>query len=244
MDELKMPLPEPNGFVVTLNQQGYMTSTVDVFMQSFIDFAGTINKPVVDIGAAYGVATIPALVKGATVIANDLDERHLLILRERVPETLKEKLSLYPGRFPDELSFKSSSIGAFMIARVVHFFSPEKLIESAEKLFEWLDVGGKVFLTAETPYLKNWESFIPIFEQRKKEGNLWAGFVDDVMKYAPERGKFLPKTMLFLDPSVLRIVFENAGFEIEKVDFLSRPEFPEDLRRDGRESVGLICKKV
>lgn len=238
-----MPEPEANGFVVTLNKQGYMTSTIDVYMQAFIDYASTCSGKVVDIGAAYGVATIPALTKGANVIANDTDERHLNILKDRTPPEFHSNLELLVGSFPDDLNFEKNCIEAFLIARVLHFFSPEKLLFSINKLHDWLKPNGKIFLTAETPYLKNIATFIPIYEKRLKEGELWAGFMEDVIKYNPERGKFLPKTMLFLDRNTLRIIFENAGFIIEKIDFLPRPEFPDDMRLDNRESVGLICRK-
>jgi hypothetical protein len=63
------------------------------------------------------------------------------------------------------------------------------------------------------------------------------------MEFAPDRGKHLPPTMLFLDPDILSSVFEDVGFVIDKVDFLARPEFPADMRLDNRESVGLICHK-
>ena len=239
-----MPEPESNGFVVTLNKQGYMTSTVDVYMQAFIDYSAMCKGRVVDIGAAYGVASIPALVKGAKVIANDTDERHLSILKVRTPENVRHNLELMVGSFPDDLNVNKGEIDGFLIARVLHFFSPEELVHAVKKLHGWLEVGGKVFLTAETPYLKNIETFIPVYEERVKSGNPWAGFMEDVIKYNPERGKFLPKTMLFLDPATLRRVFEKEGFKIEKLDFLPRPEFPLDMQRDGRESVGLICSKL
>lgn len=37
--------------------------------------------------------------------------------------------------------------------------------------------------------------------------------------------------------------FEDQGFIVEKCAYLPRPEFPDDLRYDGRESVGLIARK-
>jgi len=241
--QLEMPAPEANGFIPTLNKQGYMTSMLDFYMKSFVEYAATCKLPVVDIGAAYGIASIPALQNGAQVIAVDTDERHLQILRNQVPSALQKNLQTLCASFPENLNFRENSIGAFLLARVVHFFAPEKLTLAAHKLYEWLTPGGNVFLTAETPYLKNWRTFIPIYEKRRAAGNLWAGYVENVMEFAPERGKMLPPTMLFLDPETLKKTFAEAGFIIEKVDFLPRPEFPEDLRLDNRESVGLICRK-
>jgi hypothetical protein len=49
------------GFVPMLNGLGFMSTRMDIFMEAFIAFAKTSLAPVADIGAAYGVATIPAL---------------------------------------------------------------------------------------------------------------------------------------------------------------------------------------
>ena len=63
------------------------------------------------------------------------------------------------------------------------------------------------------------------------------------MSIAPERGQSLPKQMHLLDPEVLARVFSQSGFAIEHADFFARPEFPEDIRLGGRESVGVIAAK-
>ncbi len=240
---IKMPDPEPNGFVKTLNNMGFMTSQLDRFSQEFADFAPQAPGPVLDVGAAYGVATLEALNKGARVIANDIDSRHLEILRDRVPEPNKTRLELLAGAFPEELTVKPGSLGAVLVCRVLHFFDGPKLDQSARILFDWLASGGRVFIVAETPYLKNFQSFIPTYEARRAAGDPWPGFIDDVMAIAPERGASLPPKMHFLDPEVLTRVFRAAGFIVEKAETFARPEFPEDIQLDGRESVGLVARK-
>jgi hypothetical protein len=125
----------------------------------------------------------------------------------------------------------------------MHFFDGAKLETSARILLNWLASGGKVFIVAETPYLKNFSSFIPTYEARRAAGNPWPGFIDDVMAVAPERGVSLPPQMHLLDPEVLSRVFRQAGFVIEKAEMFARPEFPEDIQLDGRESVGLVARK-
>lgn len=241
--QAQMPPAEPNGFIKTLNNMGYMTSTLDPFSKAFAEFAPKAPGPSLDIGAAYGVATLDALNTGAEVIANDIDARHLDILRDRAPEKQRNRLKLLPGAFPDDLSLADGSVGSILICRVLHFFNGAKIEESAKILFKWLASGGKVFIIAETPYLKNFQTFIPIYEERKAKGNPWPGFVEDVMAIAPERGASLPAEMHLLDPEVLSRVFSQAGFIIEKAETFARPEFPEDIQLDGRESVGLIARK-
>jgi hypothetical protein len=46
-----------------------------------------------------------------------------------------------------------------------------------------------------------------------------------------------------MDVDVLRRIFEQAGFEIERVGYISREDFPDDMRLDGRENVGIIATK-
>jgi SAM-dependent methyltransferase len=242
-DKPMMPDPEPNGFIKTLNNMGYMTSTLDPFSRDFVAYSVEAPGPVLDIGAAYGVATIQALKAGAAVIANDIDIRHLDILRSRVPVALRSRLTLLPGKFPDEISVPSNSIGAILVARVLHFFDGQTLELAARCLADWLAPGGKLFVVAETPYVRNFQTFIPVYESRRQSGHMYPGFVEDVMAIAPERGKSLPKQMHFLDPEVLSRVFAAASLVVERAAMFARTDFPRDIQLDGRESVGLICKK-
>lgn len=64
-------------FINTLNGMGAMTTNLDPFSEAFVEFSGSCDFPVLEIGAAYGIATTAALSKGASVIANDLDQQHL-----------------------------------------------------------------------------------------------------------------------------------------------------------------------
>ena len=246
--EFEMPAPESNGFVKTLNRMGYMTSTLDPFSQAFVDFAAQAcpangETPALDIGAAYGVATLAALEKGARVIANDLDVRHLDLLMKRVPEVLKMQLALQVGAFPHQLKIQPNSTGAALVCRVLHFFTGPQIEEAASALFEWVKPGGQVFVVAETPYLKNWAKFIPIYESRKRNKERWPGFVEDVHSIVSSRSVDLPLNMHLLDDEILTRIFIQAGFVIERCQMFARPEFPLDLQLDGRESVGLIARK-
>ena len=242
-DSVQMPTPEANGFVKTLNNMGYMTSTLDVYSKAFAEFSPQGPGPALDIGAAYGVATLAALNNGARVIANDIDARHLEILADRAPKTDRIRLDLVPGAFPDGLELPADSLGSILICRVMHFFNGPTLERAAAKLHDWLAKGGKIFIVAETPYLKNFAAFTPTYEARRAAGALWPGFIDDVMAIAPERGASLPPQMHLLDPEVLSRVFTHAGFVVEKAATFARPDFPEDIQLDGRESVGLIARK-
>lgn len=239
----QVPPSDSHGFIPTLNSMGYMTATKDRYMREFITFSALCREPVLDIGAAYGIATIAALEAGASVIANGIDPKHLQILQSLVSQEQRDHLTLLPGAFPHSLDLPELSIGAVLIARVVHFFDPMTLEASAEVLFRCLVPEGKVFLTAETPYLGNWKAFHAIYEERKAMGNPWPGFIEDVPRYCSNRSSHLPAVMHLLDPEVLTRTFQQAGFLVEEAQTFPRPEFPTDLQFDGRESVGLIARK-
>jgi polyketide synthase PksJ len=221
---------------------GYMTSSLDPVSQDFVQFSSKRKLPSLDIGAAYGVATRAALSLGATVISNDIDPRHLELIQENLPASDLNRFKKLPGDIL-EIGVNHNSISSILACRVLHFFKGEKIETAAEKFYNWLEKGGRVFVVCETPYLKNFSNFIPEFEARKRLNHAWPGFIDDVAKIAPERAPFLPKEIHLLDPDTLSRVFEKVGFRTIKSETMARPDFPIDIQLDGRESVGYIGEK-
>ena len=197
-----------------------------------------------EIGAAYGVATQVALKKGCYVIANDLDKRHLKILWQRTPARLKTHLKLLPGSFPNKIRMAPNSVGAVLACRVLHFLDGPTLEKGLKKIFGWLAPGGCFVMVAETPYLRNWLSFLPVYEKRCKKGSKWPGLIKQPWKYNKTTTQHdLPKLIHFMDVEVLKRALSKTGFEIKKLHYLSRKNFPKEIRLDGRESVGAVCIK-
>lgn len=244
-EPLTAPASDAYGFVKTLNNQGFMIDYLDPISQAFVDFSPSAPGPVLDIGASYGVASIAALKQGATVIANDLDPRHLKILQQSVEKDLgtTDRLRLLPGKFPDDLPLPPQSLGAVLACRVFHFFDGPTIEASVSTLFNSLVSGGRFFLVGETPWVGGLAPFWPIYEERKRAGVRWPGNIEDFLQIDPHRGKDLPKSMHLLDPDVLRRVFEESGFAVERVEIIPRPHFPPGLKLDGRESVGIVGRK-
>ena len=63
MTEAEKPAPTwhlPN-MQPTLNKTGFMFKVLDEFADDFIQYAGQADDPVLDLGCAYGVATIATL---------------------------------------------------------------------------------------------------------------------------------------------------------------------------------------
>ena len=112
------------------------------------------------------------------------------------------------------------------------------------KLFDWLESGGKVFITTATPYQQYIREFIPIFLQRKVENILWPGYIEDATTYYGL--DILPHaapTLHVMDDEVLKRTVESAGFAVEQVEMYSRDGLPDFCKYDGRENVGLIARK-
>ena len=115
-----------------------------------------------------------------------------------------------------------------------------------QKLKSWLKPGGKLFITAETPYLSNWIKFIPVFEQKKRDGCPHPGLIENPLRYeSTGLIKNLPEYKHKFDVDTLSKVLCDAGFDIEKASFIDRKvTFPERILLDGRESVGAVaCRK-
>lgn len=225
---LRMPRPEANGTVPTLNGMGAMTPELDAYASVFVEFAATREEPALDVGAAYGVATLAALERGARVIANDVEPRHLAILKRRVPSRLKPQLRLLPGAFPGGFALAPESLGAALLGRMLHFLPAREIECGIRFLHRWLAPGGKVFAVALTPYIGTRRDFIGVYETRRAMGVAWPG------EY---RG------MHYLEPEVLAAAFRRVGFVVQRAETFSRPELLGELRLDGREAMGLIARK-
>ena len=55
-----LPKPFIPGLIPTMNNTGFMTEALDAYSQEFVSYAGSIADEVLDIGCAYGVATLAA----------------------------------------------------------------------------------------------------------------------------------------------------------------------------------------
>lgn len=231
-------------WVSTLNNMGYMSLSIDPFTEKFIEYcADNPGLRVFEGGAAYGVATHLALKKGAFVTANDSEQRHLDLLYENAPQEFLHALKLASGKLPYDLDFPQGAYDSIYSSRMLHFFTGEEVEACIKKFFLWLKEGGKMFIVAESPYLSSYSSFIPIYEQKKRKGDLWPGLIEDTSLFKSIRYNNIPGFLNFFDTDILKRTAEQSGFVVEECEFINRKDFPHEMRYDGRESVGLIARK-
>lgn len=243
-------------FLKTHNPSGGFTTTpCDPVSQKFIEYAANGNT-ILEVGAAFGAATLQALAKGATVFCNDIEPNNLAVVRKRYLKKINSektlvtgdtaKLVLVPGAFPDELAgLPKNFFDAILICRVLHFFSGNKIEQSLQQLSQHLKPGGKLFVVCETPFLKNWQQFIPEYELRVKNGLKWPGEISNSVKFESSgRVSSLPTFVHWITKEILERSLAQSKFGIEYLSYINRNgQFPKDLILDGRESVGAIAAK-
>jgi SAM-dependent methyltransferase len=213
----------------------------------FVDFCanGGATLPVLDIGAAYGIATHAALAAGATVIANDSDSAHLKILFEGTPVANRTRLVQVPGKFPRHLQFAESSLSAVHASNVLHFLTGPQLENGAASIAHWLAVGGKLFVQASTPWQAPFASFIEDFEARRASGESFPGWIPDAhQRFDHPKISQIPPAIHLLDEQTLARLFTNAGLEVEHCWLYRRRDLAKGLQLDGRECCGLIAVKT
>ena len=239
------PAGAPPAFERTLNATGFMISSLDEISAAFVEFAASkIPLPALDIGAAFGVATHAALARGVTVVANDIEEKHLQILSERTPETDRSRLFIAAGSFPDELQPPFEQFSAILLSRVMHFFDGPQVERSVSILCDWLTPGGKVFVVVEASIFLNQPVLRQKYESQLAAGERWPGFVGNVKSLLPQRAEFVPDRLHYLSPEILTRAFSDGGFAVELADVFQRAEEPGNPDTGFRESVGLIARKA
>ncbi|HEM0449745.1 TPA: class I SAM-dependent methyltransferase [Legionella pneumophila] len=237
---------------------GFTTTPCDPVSQKFIEHAVLSAKQggkVLEIGAAFGAATLEAIAKGATVFCNDVEPENLAVVRQRFLEVTDDssesltgdssKLILVPGELPNELiGLPEKQFDAILICRVLHFFTGAKIEESLALLSKLLTTNGKIYIVCETPYLKNWQRFIPEFNRRVEINEEWPGEITEPAKYESSgRASSLPKFVHWITKEVLDRSLVRSGFTIEHSEYINRKgQFPEDLLLPeyGKESIGAI----
>jgi SAM-dependent methyltransferase len=237
---------------------GFTTTACDSISQQFIEHAVLVSRKkgrVLEIGAAFGAATLEAVARGATVFCNDIHSDNLAVVRKRFLETTEgqelsitgdsTQLILIPGKFPDELAgLPEKSFEAILICRVLHFFTGKKIEESLEQMAKLLAPYGKIYIVCETPYLKNWQQFIPEFNKRVAGKVEWPGEITTPAKYESSgRVVSLPKFVHWMTKEILERSLIRTGFSIERSIYINRAgQFPDDLLLPeyGKESVGAI----
>ncbi|MGY2288361.1 beta-ketoacyl synthase N-terminal-like domain-containing protein [Pseudomonas sp. SDO528_S397] len=223
------------GMIPTLNGTGAMTTVLPACSQLFVEAAAQASGEVMDMGCAYGVATVAALEQGARVLAVDIEEQHLSILAAGVAPALRDRLATQAGALP-HMDFAPGRFQAIHAARILHFLPPQAFRESIRKMAQWLAPGGRLFLICDTPYFPHWAARVDEYEQLNANGEEWPGYIADIAGYFRSRAQAsaanaidsgshasdaLSGTPLInlVDPQILARECTLAGLHIEEAGY-------------------------
>jgi SAM-dependent methyltransferase len=237
------PAEFETGLIPTDNAMGIMTEELSPAAEAFVKMAATAERPLLDIGAAYGNATLPALAAGATVWANDLSVSQLGILADCVLDEDRKRLVLVPGRFPDDLTLDEGGFDGILCALVLHFFDGPGVQRAMAALHRWLAPGRAVYIAVITPSNSYYRDTLASYAERERNGDPWPGILDPRPLHPPRWRSRLPPMVHLFEKQTLRRVAEGAGFEIESLEYFCYRKFPEHFRTNGREYLSLIAKK-
>jgi SAM-dependent methyltransferase len=220
--ELVIPHPSENGKIKTLNNMGYSDTGLEKEYEHFINLLPRDNGPILDIGAGFGIASLLALQRGLEVVANDIDKRHLFVLRQLTPKTLLHKLHLNPSKFPTNLEFEKNSFSSVLMIAVIHFLRPQEIIEGLKKMSYWIKPGGCVHIVSMTPYHHLLKKFRPVYENRIKENKKWPGIIEDPKSFFPEISEHMPHYFNLMDEIILEDLLREANFNVVHTSFFPR----------------------
>ncbi len=237
---LEMPETTDRGMVPTLNNKGFMSMSLDPVSAAFTMYAGQSHGLSLDLGCAYGIATLAALDHGARVIACDMDPGHVQVLLSNTTGNAQERVSGIVAEMP-QVAFKPNSLSAILCSRALHFLNGEDVTKSVKSMADWLASGGKLFLITDTPYTGFWARGAAAYEERKAAGEAWPGFIPDVTIYLPEQAQYKPQLRHLnpMDPDILSRVCRESGLIVEHASFSGRPDQP-----NAKTHAGVIASKI
>jgi hypothetical protein len=124
----------------------------------------------------------------------------------------------------------------------------DEIDESLKCMHEWLEPGGRIYLINDTPYTKISDKmirdFVPLYEERKRLGVKWPGYICNLKDYLPpEFCAICPDFVTLTDVDTLTLACQRCGFEVIKSGFIARPDYPPALQNDGRENAGVVAIK-
>lgn len=240
----KIDLPEVVGDMIpTLNKKGYMKVLRDEFSEEFINFASQSHDPVLEIGCAYGYTAMEVLIKGGSIIANDMSKEHLLYLANNIDSKLQKHLFLHHGSFPEDFQIPDGAVSAILSSRMIHFLKGDQVENGLHKINKMLAKNGKFFFVALSPYFKplSNNNFHITYRERVAKGEVWPGEIDNHLKMAHMHAKYVSEFLHVFDDIKLRELLPKFGFEIERIKLF---EYPGDLESGDKGHVGFVARKI
>jgi SAM-dependent methyltransferase len=218
---------------------GHATIEPGLFSRYFYDFVPQAPGGILDIGCAYGTATVSAALAldlagvpedapNGTVLAIDVEPFHLKVLRELMtPKSLKSRIRTRVGTFPN-LDIAPESQGAIFIGGLFQYFSGPDLEAILPTVVDWLAPGGILFIEGQTPRLRSFRLVYDQYLVRRQLGEPWPGWVTNPTMLPPGRNTLKPLNLM--DPAIIRRFLQGDN-RLEDIValYFPRSRYPEDL---------------
>lgn len=225
--------------IPTLNSNGaamcFSTELTDAFLEHCRD---PQCKRVLEVGCAYGIKASQIVQTGVSLVANDIEPRHLTMMKDIFDELFRnsphfKNVDYLSG---DIAALSQEELGiekydAILCESVLHFMYPQEVRAALASLYASLILGGKIYITVMTGYTENYRD---VFESNKAEGMEWPGIFED-----PE-GIYRPYNVF--DEDILIRELKRAGFAVLTSKYISKP-FLEKKHQNDRYWVIAIAKK-
>jgi len=212
---------------------GRTTIVPGLYGHKWIKFAieaGLQGHWTLEVGAAIGTTTLPALEQGAKVYALDRVAENLAVIQSRVTTQQAANLRLVRGRFPSALrAVPDNFLASIFIGSVLHLMTPEEIPDAVEFAARKLRTGGLLIIENQTPFMPaaeaNYQHYLESLEARDP----FPGFIPNVRRVFPARREFRHLTLFDLDTT--QSVLRGAGLDApdDLTRYFPRHSFPDIL---------------
>jgi|GEM_PF-6197820 len=225
--------------ISTLNRNGaamcYTTELTDAFLEHCRDCFY-----VLEVGCAYGIKASQIVQTGVFLTANDLDPRHLDVMKKAFMQLAENypcfnNVRYVSGNFANmnEEQIGSQKYDAILCESVMHFMTPSEFRNTLKNFYSFLNNKGKVYITVFTPYHPE---YYEVFQINKANGIEWPGIFTDPAGISPI-------IYNIVDEEILTRELLNAGFNVLKSKYIQKPFLEKKSQYDGRDWLIVIAQK-
>lgn len=233
--------------IKTLNQRGSAYCFLNKLTQSFLEYCqSNPNARVLEVGCAYGIKSSQIVQTGVYLVANDLEEKHLDIMRQAFAKlSVKNPLFLNVSYIKGDISniplteFGGKKFDAILVESVLHFLTPHDIQATLKRFNDLLVDNGRVYILTSSPFLNH---LVEKYQSNKRNVEKWPGYFEDPEAINSKAAR-LHKPYHCLDEETLRRELTLAGFLVKESQYLPRPHNENDLALDGREGLVIIAEK-
>lgn len=149
------------------NNMGVELQITTPFHQAILDYLQP-GQQVLDIGCAYGFNTNQALLKGASVLALDIEAAHIAVLVRDLDPKLLPNLKIDLAQFPENVVLNPDHYDLIILGQILHFLSPAQIELSLKSCLYTLKPGGEMILMVMTIYCPAFSGCRQVLLDRKK----------------------------------------------------------------------------